>query len=246
MDKRPSSNVVLRAWRWLVSAVIRGIAGFVLLYAGFLALGCVPVNLNHKPPARAESITIYVRSNEIHSDLVLPVGMGSTGRNWHQIFPPSDFRHDVSDDEFVAIGWGNREFFVDTPTWQEFRLATALRGLFTPSESILHVEYVPVPMAETYHPIRISSREYQRLCDFIDETIAKEGDTAVTATTKTHGASDRFYRSRGSYHLFNTCNQWTGRGLKRAGVRTGLWTPLQQQVRYWLPTEPSDDEGITF
>jgi uncharacterized protein (TIGR02117 family) len=244
MDKRLSSNYLLRAWRWLVGVIVRGIVGFVLLYAGFLALGCVPVNLNHEVPPRAESVTIYVRTNEIHSDLVLPVGKGSTGRNWHQIFPPSDFRGDVSDDQFVAIGWGNRDFFLETPTWQDFRLATALRSLFTPSESVLHVEYVSSQINESYHSIRVSLREYQQVCQFIDETIAKEGDTAVTATTKTYGVSDRFYPSRGSYHLFNTCNQWTGRGLKRAGVRTGLWTPLQQQVRFWLPTEELVDEGI--
>lgn len=128
-------------------------------------------------------------------------------------------------------------FFLETPTWQDFRLVTALRSLFTPSESVLHVEYVSAPINESYHSIRVSLREYQQVCQFIDESIAKEGDTAVTATTKTYGVNDRFYHSRGSYHLFNTCNQWTGRGLKRAGVRTGLWTPLQQQVRFWLPTE---------
>jgi|GEM_PF-4318891 Protein of unknown function (DUF2459). len=41
--------------------------------------------------------------------------------------------------------------------------------------------------------------------------------------------------ARGRYHMFNTCNQWTGRGLHRTGVPTGLWTPLVVHVRCQLP-----------
>ena len=35
-----------------------------------------------------------------------------------------------------------------------------------------------------------------------------------------------FYESRGSYSMFFTSNNWVGRALKKAGLRTGLWTPL--------------------
>ena len=58
---------------------------------------------------------------------------------------------------------------------------------------------------------------------------------ANPATTVTYGASDRFYAATGRYHLFNTCNQWTGRGLARAGVPVGIWTPLKPHVLCWLP-----------
>ena len=57
----------------------------------------------------------------------------------------------------------------------------------------------------------------------------------MLATEVSYGNHDRFYLSRGRYHLFNTCNQWTGRGLARAGVPTGIWTPLVGHVRWHLP-----------
>ena len=244
-SQQPSPSLLVRArrftWRWIG----RACAALLLPYFAFLALGCVPVNRDYRVPPASDSVTILLRSNEIHADLVLPVLNERTGRNWHLLFPPKDFQRDISRDEYVAIGWGNRAFFVDTPTWEDFRFSTAAQGLFTPSESVLHVEYVPLAYTEGYHPVRITHAQYQTLCNHVDQTIGKldAAGQAVTATTKTHGSSDRFYCSTGTYHLFSTCNQWVGRGLKRAGVPTGLWTPLQQQVLLWLPGEKSGKEG---
>jgi hypothetical protein len=58
---------------------------------------------------------------------------------------------------------------------------------------------------------------------------------ASLASDSSYGSTDRFYTATGRYHCFNTCNQWTGRGLARAGVPVGIWTPLKPQVLCWLP-----------
>jgi hypothetical protein len=41
-----------------------------------------------------------------------------------------------------------------------------------------------------------------------------------------------FYEAVGPYNAFMTCNEWTGRALRHAGVRTGLWTPLSQSIMW--------------
>ena len=40
-------------------------------------------------------------------------------------------------DRYVAIGWGDRGFYVDTPTWADLKLSTLCNALFVPSESVL-------------------------------------------------------------------------------------------------------------
>jgi uncharacterized protein (TIGR02117 family) len=45
---------------------------------------------------------------------------------------------------------------------------------------------------------------------------------------------DMFYESPGGYSVFLTCNEWTGRALRAAGVRTGLWTPFAQSIMWRL------------
>jgi hypothetical protein len=35
-----------------------------------------------------------------------------------------------------------------------------------------------------------------------------------------------FYHANGTYHLFDTCNNWANTALKRTGVKTALWSPF--------------------
>ncbi|HEX5103383.1 MAG TPA: TIGR02117 family protein [Pirellulaceae bacterium] len=223
--------------RWVRRAAVAA-AGLALLYAGFLLLGFVPVNRGYSAPPRDNCVRIYVRSNEVHTDLVLPVVCDEVAADWRLLFPLRDFWGNVKEPEFVAFGWGNRDFYVNTPTWAEFRLSTACRALFWPSETVLHVEYLDgVTPGDQMRPILLTREQYRELADFVAASVGETNASgqALTVTEFSYGRSDRFYSGAGRYHCFNTCNQWTGRGLKRAGVPTGLWTPLKPQVLYWLP-----------
>jgi hypothetical protein len=47
-----------------------------------------------------------------------------------------------------------------------------------------------------------------------------------------------FYTARGTYHIGNTCNQWTSDQLAAAGVRIGTWSPFSGGVMKWVPDAP--------
>ncbi|MCK5672703.1 MAG: DUF2459 domain-containing protein, partial [Spirochaetales bacterium] len=40
-----------------------------------------------------------------------------------------------------------------------------------------------------------------------------------------------FFEASGLYSLFNTCNNWTSRGLRKSGINTHLWTPFTWGVK---------------
>jgi uncharacterized protein (TIGR02117 family) len=217
---------------------LAAIGSLAAIYGMFLALGFVPRHLGSVPPAD-DYIVIYVRSNEVHTDLVLPVRWNGTEKfDWRVLFPPEHFGALVQRAKYVAFGWGNREFFINTPTWSQFRLSTACGALFWPSETVLHVEYLfdAAPSA-SMHEVRVSRGQYAQLAEFVRSTIGglDEAGSAQLASESRYGPHDRFYTATGRYHCFNTCNQWTGRGLSRASIPTGLWTPLKPQVLLWLP-----------
>jgi uncharacterized protein (TIGR02117 family) len=221
--------------RWLRRALL-AIGGVLTLYACFLLLGFVPVNRDHQPPPEGERVRVFVRSNEIHTDLVLPACDDASACDWRELFPPEHFRGDVRNHKYVAIGWGNRAFYIETPRWTDLRLSTAVRALF-PDQGVLHAEYLyDVAAGEHFHELQLSRDEYRQLTEFVRSSIGElDGEGyAKQASTKSYSSCDRFYTSTGSYHAFNTCNQWTGRGLKAAGQPTGIWTPLRPQVLCWL------------
>jgi uncharacterized protein (TIGR02117 family) len=229
----------LRWWLW------RGICSFVaflLFYGCFLLLGFVPAGGDYQLPPEDDRVRIFIRSSDIHTDFVLPIESLETGVDWNGLFPPQHFRAPLRGAKYVSIGWGSRSFFVETKTWADLKIKTLLVALFTPSESVLHVEYLwdflPGPGMDE---VLISRKQYQELAKFVHSTIGEtdESGAAVLATEVSYDNYDRFYLSRGRYHLFNTCNQWTGRGLARAGVPTGIWTPLVAHVRWHLPKTPS-------
>lgn len=223
----------LRRWCW------RGLAlfgGFWLFYGSFLLLGFVPINRDYQLPSEDDRVRIFIRSSDIHTDFVMPIS--SAGVDWSETFPGRHFPSPPTGAKYVSVGWGSRGFYVETKTWADLKIGTLLTALFTPSESVLHVEYlwdfVPGPNLEE---VLLTRAQYRELVAFVQSTIGETDDSgaAVLATDVSYNDYDRFYLSRGRYHIFNTCNQWTGRGLSRAGVPTGIWTPLVMHVRWHLP-----------
>lgn len=225
----------LRRWMW------RGLCAFLLFwlaYACFLLLGFIPVNRGYQLPPEDDRVRIFIRSSDIHTDFVMPISSTDPAIDWGKLFPPRHFRGPLRGAKYVAVGWGNRGFYVETPTRAEVKASTVLKALFTPSESVLHVEclwdLMPGP---TIQEVLITREQYRVLTDFVRSTVGETDETgaAVLATDVSYSDYDCFYTSRGCYHMFNTCNQWTGRGLHRAGVPTGIWTPMVVHVRCQLP-----------
>lgn len=235
--KTASTHWWLRLRRWL-GRVASAFALFWLVYGCFLLLGFVPVNRGYQVPPAEDRVRIFIRSSDIHTDFVLPIESTESGVDWNGPFPPRHFRAPFPGAKYVAIGWGSRSFYVETPTWADLKLSTLLTTLFTPNEAVLHVEYLgDLTSGPTMHEVLLSRQQYQELVAFVRSTIGEtdENGAAVLATEVSYGDNDRFYLARGRYHMFNTCNQWTGRGLYRAGVPTGIWTPLVVHVRCQLP-----------
>ena len=228
--------------KWLRRAGLAVAAGAVV-YALFLLLGFVPVNLGYTPPVAADTVRIFVRSNEIHTDLVLPVVCDDPATDWRTRFPPEHFQTNVSEYRYVAVGWGNRQFYVETPRWSDLKVTSAVAALCWPSETVLHVEYLyDVAEGECFQEVLVSRQQYRELAAFVESSIGATDESGVAepATSVTYGNTDRFYLATGRYHAFNTCNQWTGRGLARAGVPVGIWTPLKPHVLWRLPAKRVD------
>jgi len=231
------ARIPSRCWSY-IRLVKRLLVMFVAGYICFLLTGFLPANVNYRAPA-ADYVTMYVRSNDIHTDIVLPVNSTSSGFDWQKLFPPSNNADPRSSSAgYVAIGWGDREFFVETQHWSDLTAATVANAALWPSETVLHVDYLHTAKPGPWmHEVRISHQQHRRLIRYIHSFVVQRNTAgaAVLASDRSYGRTDRFYRSSGSYHMCNTCNQWTGAGLRTAGVRCGIWTPTRTHVQFWLP-----------
>lgn len=214
--------------------VAAGIVALPLVYfVAALALGFVPANVAWREPA--QGITVFVRSNGVHTWIVMPAV--NEYMDWRGYAPSAhlrDPRYGRSD--HVAIGYGNREFYLNTPTWGDLTLHNALSAASGRGTSLLHVEHVHRPRAEAWQrPIRLAPGQYRRLADFIAARFRRDARRrTIPLLGRGYRDGDMFYEANGGYSLVLTCNEWTGRALRAAGVRMGLWTPFEQSIMWRL------------
>ncbi len=218
----------------------RLLLGFTVLYGLFLLAGFLPARGSYQPPPD-DYVTIFVRSNDIHTDIVLPVHDERSNFDWRQVFPPSDVKDKrAAQAEYIAIGWGDRGFFINTRTWDDLQLSTVAHAALWPSETVLHADYMFTAKPSPWmHELRISRQQHLKLIRYIESylPLRNADGSAIPASEVTYGNTDRFYQSAGRYHLFSTCNQWTGAGLRTAEQPCGIWTPTKTHVLYWLPPQ---------
>ena len=197
-----------------------------------IVLGLVPVNRSFNSASR-EGVEIFISSSEIHTDFIVPIA--SDAIDWQPYFPASNFRKvNPSTMTHIAFGWGDRGFYVETPTWADLKASTVVKALFLKSSSAMHVTYLrnPIP-SKNVKRIIITQHQYDQLVSYIFRSFVQNPDGAFEwIPERGYGNNDAFYTARGSYSLFKTCNDWTGKGLRDIGVKAGLWTPFSQSVMY--------------
>ena len=219
-----------RILAWTLGGLLAIPVAFLIFAA---VLGTIPRNWGWQ---EAESgVTIFIRSNGVHTWIVMP--KVAHGVDWRPYSLPEhlrDARHGASD--HVAIGYGNREFYLDTPTWNDLSVRTAFAAFFGNGRTLLHVEHTHAPEAnEWQRPITLTADEYRRLASFVSRRFELDArGRTIPVLGRGYGRSDMFYEANGGYSFVLTCNEWTGRALRRAGVRTGVWTPLEQSIMWRL------------
>jgi uncharacterized protein (TIGR02117 family) len=225
-------------WGRIARGLLRCCQFFLLVIAFYILValaGLIPVNNDFEPTA--DGVEIMVTSTAIHADLVLPIRNDTI--DWSKHLPASDFSGDVRGATHVAFGWGNKEFYVDTPTWGDVKAGTVFRALFWPSPTCMHVNMlddrsIPADARKT----KISQEQYRRLIEFVLGSFRRnEAGRFELIVGGAYASNDAFYHAHGSYHAFNTCNCWVGQGLKTAGVRTGWFTPLPNTVFLYVPAQ---------
>lgn len=216
-----------------IGYILLGVVSFALLY--FIAefvLSRIPATRS-LPAQRAtqRDIVIYLLSNGVHTDIVFPVK--SSHIDWHSIFP---YEHTLGKDrhkDWVAIGWGDKGFYLNTPEWKDLSLKTALVAGLGIGESAVHVTYYDkVEEDSLCRRICITSDQYRTLIEYVLRSLErdKDGRPIYIETTAQYGMDDAFYEAKGAYHVFYSCNTWTNNALKEAKLPAAVWTVFDKGI----------------
>ncbi len=211
--------------------ILKYLGIFILIYGlAVVLLPLIPINKSKKKTT--PEITIYILTNGMHTDIVVPVK--SKVIDWTTIVP---FSHTKSKMEFeyVAFGWGDKGFYLDTPEWKDLKFSTAFKAAFWLGDSAMHTTfYREMQVGENCKRINISFEEYQNLVNYIKKSFQYDemNNTRLIETNAVYGNNDAFYEANGHYNLFFTCNTWAADGLKVAKQKAPLWTATQDGIFY--------------
>lgn len=230
---RPRSRA-RRLLRWIVRGLLVLLAPFVVWGLAALVVPRITRNDEWTPPARG--IEIGVVSNGVHTDLVLP--LRAAGVDWAARLDLDELHGQDMGIRWVAVGWGDRRFYLETPTFADLKWDTALAAVSGMGRTAMHVTWLecgPYSSDES-RVLIVNEEQYRELCEYVRTSF--ELDDAGRPRRIDHPGYtpfDHFYEAVGSYSAIQTCNEWTGAGLRRIGVRTGTWTPFASDVLRPLP-----------
>lgn len=220
----------LRIIAKLIGATLLVLLALAALYL-LAALGgsLVPANAGWRE-ARA-GVTIFVRTNGVHTWIMVP--KVTAEMDWRPYVPGEHLRDPRwGAGDHVAFGYGNRTFYLETPTWGDLTMKNAFLAAFGQGRSLMHADHDHQPRPNDYQrPLTLSPDEYLRLAAFLRASFQRDArGRTIPLIGRGHGGSDMFYEAVGPYSAFYTCNEWTGEALRTAGVRMGIWTPFSGSV----------------
>lgn len=209
----------------LLVKILGTVLGVVILY---LILGyLLPfIEVSAKDDGQKKEIPVYIYTNGVHTDIVMPVK--NDMQDWSAKIPFSNIKSKKTDYQYVGIGWGDKGFYLDTPTWADLKFSTAFKAAFWLSESAMHCTYYrEMKEGADCKKIMISRNQYQQLVQFVESKFDQDqnGKFILIPTNAVYGENDAFYDARGTYSFAYTCNTWANDALKAAGQKAAFWTP---------------------
>ncbi|MDR6967773.1 uncharacterized protein (TIGR02117 family) [Flavobacterium arsenatis] len=208
----------------ILGKTLLGIVGFVIVYILF-AFVLSRITVNSEDEDKNEDVTIYIKTNGVHTDIVVPIK--TEFKDWSEKVQFSHIKSQDSTTQYIGFGWGDKGFYLNTPEWADLKFSTAFNAAFYLGTSAMHATfYKQIRESESCVKINISKAEYEKLIDYIEHSFQHDANgNPILINATTYGQNDSFYEANRKYHLFYTCNTWANNALKASNQKAALWTP---------------------
>lgn len=202
--------------------ILKGIAIFLGCYLVIMfSLSRIPVNSNDDDSA--EDVAIYIKSNGVHTDIVFPIK--TVYKDWTPLVHPTQTTSKDSTFQYVGIGWGDHDFYLNTPQWSDLKPSTAFKAAFWMGTGLMHATFHhEVKESERCVKVMVSKSEYLKMVAFAESSFILENGQSVLIPNASYGDHDLFFKAHGKYNLFYTCNAWANNCLKAGEQKAALWS----------------------
>lgn len=190
--------------RWTVLAAIVAALAFWTLTGTRPSLGAPPAT-------KGDCVDVGVWSNGWHTSFSIPADILPADHPLRRFYPQA---------RWMLVGWGDSAFYRSDGT----DLGLGLKALLPGGPTVMHVIAAQQPVERTFIPLEMTTVGLshagaaalaERLKQSLDLDAAQ--NVRVVAPGQ-HGPQSRFLAARGDFDLFQVCNHWTARALRRSGA----------------------------
>jgi len=176
---------------------------------------------------------ITVNSTELSADYNKEVYLSTNGVHLNIVIPVNDLEFELKEgleftlnEKYLSFGWGDENFYLNTPTWNDLTFENAFRALFLKSSTLIHLTRYK-HIRKSWTKVILSEYELKKLNQFISVSFTKDtnGNKIIIANSG-YSINDDFYKANGSYSCFKTSNSWVNKAFKKSDLKSCLWTPF--------------------
>lgn len=180
-----------------------------------LMLTFITVNKNNED-SDLENI-IFLNTNGVHLDIILPVNNVN-----EELLKDLN----MNNNSYVSFGWGDENFYLNTPNWGDLTFKNAFGAMFLKSNTLIHLTRHNAK-SDNWIEIKLSDNQLRTLNQYILKTFfGNQDNSKIILKGKGYSLNDDFYKANGNYSCFNTCNSWVNSAFKTSGLKSCYWTPF--------------------
>lgn len=168
-----------------------------------------------KPAKNTERVVVF--SHGWHTGIVIPTS-ALRRHPWTKDLNMKQIPH-------AEFGWGAEEFYRKP----HITVGMVVRGLFWPTAAVIHLERFPESPYRHYPTSQLVTLEFtpaetDSLIDELRKSFSAKPDGSLVNLGHGIEKDSTFFRSRFKYYYPETCNVWTSRLLRAAGINLPLFT----------------------
>ncbi|HDZ86000.1 MAG TPA: DUF2459 domain-containing protein [Candidatus Moranbacteria bacterium] len=205
-------KILQKTLKWFLFFLLIPI-GYVIIS---LILSYITVNKSVLTPKNNKEL--YLSSNGVHLAVVIQVNDMS-----NELLKGLKYR---PDEEYFSFGWGDENFYLNTPSWDDLTFGSAFKALFLKGSTLIHLARYK-QKRKSWVRINVTDTELSKLNQFISASFKRSRNgRKIILKNRGYSINDDFYKAVGRYSLFNTCNTWVNRAFKESGLKACYWTPF--------------------
>jgi len=197
-----------------ILAVLISLPILYFLIASILTL----ITVNNEQKTQHKDHVIYLNTNGVHLDMIFPIELVSS-----EVIKDLKYAENI---KYLSFGWGDENFYLNTPEWKDLTFKNATNALFFESSTLIHLTKYP-EKNPNWIEVEVSSLQLKKLNQYLKSSFYLNAQSKkIILEGESYSFNDDFYKANDNYTCFFTCNTWVNSAFKNAELKACLWTPF--------------------